>query len=1515
MIPPLMLQPEAADIVLDMCAAPGSKTSQLIEMMHEKERNPAGMLIANDLDMKRCYMLVHQTLKRFRIANCVITCNDASKLPNMRGKNDEPLKFDKVLCDVICSGDGTVRKNPDIWARWTPHEGLSLHRMQLPIAKRENYGISNDFPYENLFNRRGNDNNESKQLFYANEAVKHFVENNMFSVSIQNAGMKMFGKNDNKADAPKYRIAQEGVQYIFPFMGKQKTKIPREDMLALMEYGKNLVPMDLMKAKDEIRQNNSGSVILYVDDDDPVCAWIGFHSVAPYVTKEERVHILRMMGVDCTEIEELMKSKRKQKARENRQEAKLTQQKEMEEQNGQGDTAGKDGQDTTLENSKSEGKEDIEMQEENGKGEMRELLACGLCAEGQLGEQIELRKANVRIPERVVGAPMDLRNSCSVRAVAIGERHTILLDEDGKMWSCGANDECQCGLGHANCEARPFIQPVRFHHVGTKIIQIAAGRAHSLAVAEDGRLFAWGSNSRGALAQPSKVKSEHEPTRVRQLTEVIQVASGSDHCIAICDNGRVFVWGEQQDGKILHEPAEVAELLGIPITRVAAGERHCIAISISGSVWSWGQNDHGQLGTGDIRPRASPCLLASVSRMKVVEAACGNSHTILLTNDGRLFAFGSNFQGQIGCGSKVERHLTPIAVSELMGSHVTRIAVGGNHSIAVMNGRAFTFGVNCNGQLGNGSDDLQRNPKPIYGLDKVSSVFAGYNQTFFLRDGRLQEPISGPNSAMKVPKFLSSTIVKKLLEEHEKLDLIGLIEAVFQSLSCINGSFLCANEKRFLTGDESNSGVDMDDVMAMFQALADSSDKTQYGEIILEMLKMSLLELEMSEVNWQWAETLRVFLIMPWFHLFTDNVKQSTVINLHIPYAIKLHSLGKASGDQLTKWFGGLTEMRHFNRMVASLLEGVRCMVKAKESPGRFFQILDILNSLSIINLQKKIIPVDRFYIKELNDNYDLKMDYAEFVMTQPQKVMWAKYPFLMDGLAKSDLIYVETILRQHQQVSASMISFLGMQLFTEQPYYEMHIRRDYIVRDTMSYIRHAQANDLRKPLKITIANEEADDAGGVKKEFFMLIFQKILQNDYGMFTENEQSHLTWFSGLSLVDEEEEGSFQMLGKLCGLAVYNRVIVNLPFPLALYKLILNEPVTLEDLKELSPTEGKSLQDLLDYEQSDFEDVFFLTFTINYDIFGAVEEVELKPSGATLPVNQSNKQEYVELYVQHRLTVGFHDEIKKQIESFCTGFRFLVNSRVLGFFQPIELMEMIVGNENYEWSEFRKVVEYKGEYHEKHPAIQAFWKAFFELTDDEKKMFLQFLSGSSRLPVAGMSAIKCYIQPTAPDTLPVAHTCFNLLDLPNIEDDKELLRRLRISIQHSEGFTLRVLTELEVRGVEFEGSKMLKMDRGQAARLYECHKGKFFYNRLIRHMCSGPILAIAAKGDVRSALGSSKLLPLASPYSIRQMVAISDFRNVAHNSDPENAESELSIFEPLNYSLNALLPELPKFEEND
>lgn len=121
-----------------MCAAPGSKTVQLLEALNGQGRDQAqqladeGLLVANDSDAKRCYMLVHQTLNRMPSINMLITNHDAAQLPTLRyadrdGKHTQPLLFDRILADVPCSGDGTLRKNSNIWRDWRAGNGLGLH--------------------------------------------------------------------------------------------------------------------------------------------------------------------------------------------------------------------------------------------------------------------------------------------------------------------------------------------------------------------------------------------------------------------------------------------------------------------------------------------------------------------------------------------------------------------------------------------------------------------------------------------------------------------------------------------------------------------------------------------------------------------------------------------------------------------------------------------------------------------------------------------------------------------------------------------------------------------------------------------------------------------------------------------------------------------------------------------------------------------------------------------------------------------------------------------------------------------------------------------------------------------------------------------------------------------------------------------------------------------------------------------------------------------------------------------
>ncbi|KAF1977361.1 cytosine-5--methyltransferase NCL1 [Bimuria novae-zelandiae CBS 107.79] len=164
MIPPHFLDVKPGMVVLDMCAAPGSKTAQLAEMIHgdEEERvaraarneNPnvdgegdysddgrsTGLLIANDTDYKRAGMLTHQ-VKRLNFPNLIVTNHDAAifpsvELPSKQGEKKQYLKYDRILADVPCSGDGTARKNPNVWSKWTPKDGLGLHNLQLRILFR-----------------------------------------------------------------------------------------------------------------------------------------------------------------------------------------------------------------------------------------------------------------------------------------------------------------------------------------------------------------------------------------------------------------------------------------------------------------------------------------------------------------------------------------------------------------------------------------------------------------------------------------------------------------------------------------------------------------------------------------------------------------------------------------------------------------------------------------------------------------------------------------------------------------------------------------------------------------------------------------------------------------------------------------------------------------------------------------------------------------------------------------------------------------------------------------------------------------------------------------------------------------------------------------------------------------------------------------------------------------------------------------------------------------------------------
>ena len=146
MVPPLALDVKPQHIVLDMCAAPGSKTTQMMEIIQRSlgdDQAQQGLIVANDADTDRAYMLVHQT-RRIASPFLLITTHKGQMWPKIRvpgtegeaAYNPRDGYFDRVLADVPCSGDGTMRKNPMIWDKWSTISGLALHTLQLTIARR-----------------------------------------------------------------------------------------------------------------------------------------------------------------------------------------------------------------------------------------------------------------------------------------------------------------------------------------------------------------------------------------------------------------------------------------------------------------------------------------------------------------------------------------------------------------------------------------------------------------------------------------------------------------------------------------------------------------------------------------------------------------------------------------------------------------------------------------------------------------------------------------------------------------------------------------------------------------------------------------------------------------------------------------------------------------------------------------------------------------------------------------------------------------------------------------------------------------------------------------------------------------------------------------------------------------------------------------------------------------------------------------------------------------------------------
>lgn len=346
---------------------------------------------------------------------------------------------------------------------------------------------------------------------------------------------------------------------------------------------------------------------------------------------------------------------------------------------------------------------------------------------GQLGDGSTVPTTN--------RGPVAVSGLSGVIAIAAGYSHSLALKSDSTVQGWGNNSYGQ--LGNRN-SAYGWRSPLPVPVLGlSNVVAIAAGDYHSLALKSDGTVWAWGANWWGQLGDHSQVYSD-TPLQVGGLSGVSQIAAGNNCSFAMTRDHRIWSWGSSEYGQLgvgrlgySLLPVQVPGLIGgTNMGARAAGNAHLLAVLPNDTVRAWGRNDYGQLGDGTTVATNRPVSVALLSNIDKVSA--GRQFSMALGNDRRVWGWGDNYDGQIG--PDVYATNRPMPIAQL--ANITAIAAGFYHSLVVSNGAVYAMGYNSYGQLGNGSYTSTNWPTPATGLAGITAVAAGsYHSLALKNDG------------------------------------------------------------------------------------------------------------------------------------------------------------------------------------------------------------------------------------------------------------------------------------------------------------------------------------------------------------------------------------------------------------------------------------------------------------------------------------------------------------------------------------------------------------------------------------------------------------------------------------------------------------------------------------------------------------------------------------------------------------------------------------------------------------
>ncbi|KAK0145980.1 Ubiquitin-protein ligase E3A [Merluccius polli] len=430
------------------------------------------------------------------------------------------------------------------------------------------------------------------------------------------------------------------------------------------------------------------------------------------------------------------------------------------------------------------------------------------------------------------------------------------------------------------------------------------------------------------------------------------------------------------------------------------------------------------------------------------------------------------------------------------------------------------------------------------------------------------------------------------------------------------------------------------------------------------------------------------------------------------------------------------------------------------------------------VDVRKPVVPFEDFINESVNEVVEMDKDFTFYKVDADSKAARSSLTLV----TKSQGLYYDNRIRMYSErrITALYSMAQGQQ---PNPYLKLKVRRDHIIDDALlEMISMENPSDLKKQLFVEFEGEQGVDEGGVSKEFFQLVLEEIFNPDIGMFTYDQETRLFWFNSSSL---ENEAQYSLIGIVLGLAIYNNCILDVHFPMVVYRKLMGKKGTFPDLEDSHPVLYRSLKQLLEYSGNVEEDIVTSFQISQTDLFGNPVTYDLKEQGDGIPVTNHNKQEFVDMYTDYIL----NKSVERQFKAFKKGFLMVTNESPLKYlFRPEEVELLICGSRNLDFKALEETTDYDGGYSKDCQVIKDFWETIHSFGEDQKRQFLQFTTGSDRAPVGGLGKLKMIIAKNGSDTdrLPTSHTCFNALLLPEYSSKEKLRERLLKAITYAKGF---------------------------------------------------------------------------------------------------------------------------------